>query len=179
MSATDSGQRVLLILPCMPWLKYRSGFEKGGLWRSVLKRIDAWRAGTDVYAIDCIRLKSTGKMIGLWSPYSDNEVFEEILENNLDSYPSWGKFKTHPERQEELREQVDQKLSQIASRYSHFIAFVNVRAYYACLESLSRKYQITVLPRDISWRTPRGITNSQFDQLRLELQRRLPIPDGY
>jgi len=94
----------------MPWLTYRSGFEKGSLWRSVLKRIDAWRAGTDVYAIDCISLKSTGKMIGLWSPYSDNEVFEEILENNLDSYPSWSKFKTHPERQEELREQVDQKL---------------------------------------------------------------------
>jgi hypothetical protein len=162
----------------MPWIKYRSGFEKGSLWRSVLKRIDAWRDYTDIYAIDCIRLKSTAKMIGIWSPYSDNEVFQEILENNLDSYPSWSKFKPHPERQEELREQVDRKLSQIAYRYRHVIAFVNVRAYYECLESLSRKYKITILPRDISWLTPRGITNSQFDQLRLELHRRLPLPDS-
>jgi len=65
----------------------------------------------------------------------------------IDSYPSWSKFKTHPERQKELREQVDQRLTQIASRYHDVIAFVNVRAYYECLESLSRKYEITVLPR--------------------------------
>jgi hypothetical protein len=115
-------------------------------------------------------------MIGIWSPYSDHEVFEEILQYDLDSYPSWSKFKNRPERQAELKEQVDRKLRQIAPHYPHLIAFVNVRAYYECLCDLSRKFRITVLPRDISWRTPRAITNEQFDQLIHEFKRILPLP---
>ena len=60
--------------------------------------------------------------------------------------------------------------------YHHLIAFVNVRAYYECLRDLSKKFHMTVLPRDISWRTPRAITTEQFDQLIHEFERILPLP---
>lgn len=157
---------ILLILPCMPWTKYGLNFaSKGRLWRILLRRIQNWRSEIDVYAIDCIRLKSTSHMIGLWSPFSEIEIFQEIVQENLDSYPSWTKYKNHPELVLELLNRVEITLESIACKYERIIAFINVRAYRECLENIAPKYRIKMLPVQISWRTPQMLTNNQFDEL--------------
>jgi hypothetical protein len=148
-------KRILLILPCMPWIKYGRDFENGTFWKIVRKHIEPYLESIDIYAIDCIRLRSSGKMIGLWSPYKDKEIYDEILLEKLDSYPAWGKYKNNPKAREELKLQVKNKITQLRKAYELIVAYLNVRVYYECIGSLAQEFGIILLPKTIPWRTPR------------------------
>lgn len=72
-------------LTCMLPGKYKENSMESKSWKYVLRRIKQWLHLIDVYAIDCIRLKSSGKMLGLWSPSRDGQILKEILAEKLDS----------------------------------------------------------------------------------------------
>ena len=184
-------KKILLILPCMPWIKYEGNAWKSKRWKYLKCRIEkelnfvyiqddsqkpnqSTKIIVDIYAIDCIRLKSSNRMIGLWSPFKDNHIMEEILKEKLDRYPSWRIFKNHPELVEELKEEVRKKLLQLKNQYHHIFSVVNVKAYYKCLEELSKEFNIVLLPRNvekISWKKPLRIFNRGVDELANELQK--------
>ena len=145
----------MLILPCMPWIRYGSNFENGTFWKIVRKHVKSYLKSIDIYAIDCIKLRSSGKMIGLWSPYKDKEILHEILHEKLDSYPAWEKYKNNPKAREELKLQVRDKLIQLREVYQSIVAYLNVRVYYECIKDLAPEFRIILLPQTIPWRTPR------------------------
>jgi hypothetical protein len=170
----------MLILPCMRWLSYGSRFEESNFWKPILTCLNPYLPFIDVYAIDCIRLPSTNKPIGIWSPYKDERIFQEVMSYGLDSYPAWAKFKGNPLLLDELQESVEVCLNPLASQYQTIIAYVNVRAYYECLTRVVKNgFRIIVLPTDISWRFPRKARSGRAihelelavrDELRLAQQ---------
>jgi hypothetical protein len=164
-------KRILLILPCMPWVKYNGNVWKSNSWKYVRNKIRKWLDFVDIYAIDCIRLKSSNKIIGLWSPFKHEYILEEILKEKLDSYPSWNKYKNHPELREELKEEVRKKLLSLKSQYARIISVVNVKVYYNCLKEISEEFNIIVLPRVIDWRKPYASFYQGVEELVSEIQK--------
>jgi hypothetical protein len=159
----------------MPWNKYKENFAESRFWKFVLSKIRCWSHLIDIYAIDCIRLKSSNKMIGLWSPFKDKRILKEILEEKLDNYPSWSKYKNRPELREELKGEVRKKLSRLKKRYDFVISYTNVKIYYNCLEELSKEFDIIVLPQNVNWRRPRTILFQNINELVNKLQKIYPI----
>jgi hypothetical protein len=155
-------KKIMLILPCMPWINYGRNFENGTFWKIVRKHIKPYLKSIDIYAIDCIRLRSSGKMIGLWSPYKDKEILDEILLEKLDSYPAWEKYKNNPRAREELTLQVTDRLIQLRKVYESIVAYLNVRVYYECIKDLAPEFRIILLPKIIPWRTPRVTYSSRY-----------------
>lgn len=155
-------KKIMLILPCMPWIKYGSNFENGAFWKIVRKHINPYLRFIDIYAIDCIKLRSSGRMIGLWSPYKDREILDEILRERLDSYPAWGKCKNNPKAREELELQVTDSLVRLKKEYESIVAYLNVRVYYECINDLAQEFRIILLPKTIPWRTPRVTYSSRY-----------------
>ena len=154
--------KIMLILPCMPWIKYGRGFENGTFWKIVRKHIKPYLKFIDIYAIDCIRLKSSGRMIGLWSPCKDKKILDEILCEELDNYPAWEKYKSNSRAREELKLQVRNRLIYLREVYESIVAYLNVRVYYECIKDLAPEFQIILLPRTIPWRTPRVTYSSRY-----------------
>ncbi len=135
-------KRIALILPCASWVKYKGDVKSIRTWKFILKKLKETKLikKVDIFAIDCIRLNSTGKVIGIWSPFFDKEIMKEILTYNLDSYPSWEKFKKKKELLNELRENVKIKLKQISKKYDKIVCYVNVKGYFKVLASLSKEF---------------------------------------
>ena len=154
--------KIMLILPCMPWIKYGKNFENGTFWKIVRKHIKPYLKFIDIYAIDCIRLRSSRRMIGLWSPYKDKEILDEILHEKLDSYPAWEKYKNNPKAREELKQQVRNKLVRLREVYESKVAYLNVRVYYECIKDLAPEFRIILLPKAIPWRTPRVTYSTKY-----------------
>jgi hypothetical protein len=167
--------RIMLILPCMSWIKYGGNFHEGRFWKVVLDKTRRWSALIDIYAIDCIRLKSTGQMIGLWSPSKDKAVLQEILREELDSYPSWSKYKNRPQLRNELREAVKSKLKELRKRYAFIVSFVNVKAYYNCLQELSTEFDLITLPKKVNWNKARAVQYQNVNELLRKLQEIHPV----
>jgi hypothetical protein len=150
----------------MNWQNYGLDFEGSRFWRIVTDGIQAWRSCVDLYAIDCIRMKSTQRMLGLWSPYKDRAVLHEIITERLDNYPAWAKYKENQALQRELENAVREQLARIAHRYRRIIAFLNVRAYHECISRLSNEYEIIALPRKVDWRAARAVPCRNLGELR-------------
>jgi len=167
--------RILLILPCMSWNKYEGNFLEGRFWKFVLDKTKQWSSLIDVYAIDCIRLRSSGKMIGLWSPSKNKAVLQEILRERLDSYPSWSKYKDSPQLRDELREAIKSKLQKLRKRYEFIISFLNVKAYYNCLQELSTEFDLIALPKSVCWKKARAVPYQNINELLRKLQEIHPI----
>lgn len=149
--------RILLILPCMNWQKYRFDFENGRFWRIVLHGIQPWRTWLDIYSIDCIKLKSTEQMLGLWSPYKEREILWEIITNGLDSYPAWARYKTNESLKMELESAVRRRLLGLENEYRKIISFLNVKAYHECISKLSNEFGIVALPIKVDWTAARAV----------------------
>lgn len=112
----------------------------------MLGGIQSWRYCLDIYSIDCIRLKSTHQVLGLWSPYKNREILHEIIASRLDSYPAWARYQTNEKMTIELENAVRRELLQIANRYKKIISFVNVKAYYKCMLRLSQNLALLRYP---------------------------------
>ena len=162
--------RVLLILPCMPWIKYGFNFREGKFWKKVIESIRDSKHQIDIYAIDCIRLKSTGSMIGLWSPETNKKIFHEVFSNKLDNYPAWHKYKNKPNLREELKQEVRRRLEEVCQKYDKIISFTNVKVYYYCMKELAEEFNIIALPRSVNWKAPRAVAYENIDQLVNELE---------
>jgi len=158
----NDAKKIMLILPCMPWIKYGINFENGTFWKIILKNIKSYLEFIDIYAIDCIKLKSSGRMIGLWSPYKDKNILDEIMIEKLDRYPAWEKYKNNPKAREELKIQVKNKLTLIRDKYKSIIAYLNVRVYYECIKEIIPEFHIILLPKNVPWRTPRVTYSQQY-----------------
>lgn len=150
----------------MNWGNYGSSFENSRFWKTVLRGIQPWRHCVDVYSIDCIRLKSTHQVLGLWSPYKNQEILNEIITCRLDSYPAWARYRANEKMTLELENAVKRELLQIANLYRKIISFVNVKAYYNCMLSLSREFGITTLPREVDWKAARAVPCRNLDELK-------------
>jgi hypothetical protein len=160
----------------MPWIKYGINFENGTFWRIVLKNIKPYLEFIDIYAIDCIKLKSSDRRIGLWSPYKDKNILDEIMLEKLDSYPAWEKYKNNPKAREELKIQVKNKLILLRDKYKSIIAYLNVRVYYECIKDLIPEFNIILLPRYIPWKTPRVTYSLKYlNELLDELNKLFPL----
>ncbi len=158
--------KVLLILPCMNWNKYKQEYTKSRFWAATLSAISRWNNQLDIVAIDCIVLRSTGKMLGLWSPFVEKQALEEIVELGLDSYPSWSKYSHKPSLMRELYNAVDSRLSELSGKYDRIVAFINVKAYYQTLRELSSKYSIRLLPNRVAWKAARAVPYRNIAELR-------------
>jgi hypothetical protein len=66
----------------------------------------------------------------------------------------------------ELENAVKRELLQIANLYRKIISFVNVKAYYNCMLSLSREFGITTLPREVDWKAARAVPCRNLDELK-------------
>jgi len=135
--------KIAIILPCASWIKYGGKIKNIRTWKyitNILKRNNLLKH-IDLYAIDCIRLISTKKLIGLWNPKKDKKIMKEILTYKLDSYPSWEKFKRNPRLLYELLEAVERKIRNISKKYKLIVGYINVKAYYLVLKKLSLKYK--------------------------------------
>jgi hypothetical protein len=161
----------MLILPCMNWLNYGLDFETGRFWKTVLRGIQAWRYCVEIYAIDCIRLKSTQRVLGLWSPYNNPEILREIITCRLDSYPAWSRYKTNELLMLELENAVRRELSRIADQYEKVVSFVNIKAYYRCLRRVGREFDIVTLPREVDWKAARAVPCRNLNELAEILNR--------
>ena len=161
--------RTLVIIPCMSWVANNGDYTKGKMWKKVLELVEASPTEVDIYAIDCIRLKSNGKMIGLWSPSKNKRIMKEILEKKLDNYPAWGKYKNRPDLRDELRREVENKLKLLCKRYDRIISFTNVKVYNFCLRELASKFDIITLPATVDWKAPRSVPYKNIDELAHEL----------
>ncbi len=127
--------RIALILPCAPWVKYKGCINKVKTWNRILTLLEKKRLKrkVEVYAIDCIVLKSTGNPIGIWNPKKHNKIMNEILKYKLDSYPSWEKFKKNPNLFNRFQTIVKKHLINLSKKYDKIVAYVNVKAYYLAL----------------------------------------------
>lgn len=132
----------------------------------MLEGIQAWRYRVDIYSIDCIRLKSTQQVLGLWSPYKEPEILHEIITSCLDSYPAWSRYKTNEKMTLELENAVRRELLRIANWYEKIISFVNVKAYYSCMLKLSREFDIVALPRKVDWKAARAVPCRNLNELK-------------
>jgi hypothetical protein len=172
----------------MSWIKYKGNAWKSKRWKYLKDKIEkelkfvriqdenqkqnpSTKIVVDIYAIDCIKLKSSKRMIGLWSPFKDKHILEEIIEEGLDNYPSWDKYKNHPELREELKEEVKKKLLQLKDQYHHIFSVMNVKVYYNCLEELSKEFNIILLPRHVDWKKTFSIFYQGVDEFANELRK--------
>lgn len=154
----------------MPWLNYGSNFREGKFWKKVIDSIKDSDHQIDIYAIDCIRLKSTGNIIGLWSPEKNKEIFNEVMSDKLDNYPAWSKYKNKSHLREELKQEVRSKLKEVHQKYDKIISFTNVKVYYYCLRELAEEFGLVALPRRVNWKAPRAVPYENIDQLVNELE---------
>jgi hypothetical protein len=160
----------------MNWQKYGCHFENGRFWRIVLQNIEPWRDWLDIYSIDCIKLESTQEMLGLWSPYKDDNVLREIMTKRLDSYPAWATYENNDDKKTELENAVRQKLKRLTQGYLTGVSFLNVRAYHECIQKLSNEFRIVALPRRVDWKAARAVPYRNIDELKKTLQSIVNVP---
>jgi len=139
---SEGKTKIALIIPCASWVKAKGKIENIRTWKYIINILKENNLldYIDLYAIDCIRLKSTGKPIGIWNPLNDKEIMREILTYNLDSYPSWDKFKKNSSLLIELQESVESRIKELLEKYRLIIGYINVKAYYIVLKEISKKY---------------------------------------
>ena len=125
--------KILVILPCNK-MAGAGDYRLGKSWRAVLKAIKPWRDRglVELAAVECI------DMLGL---VHEDEAY---LVKGRDEYPAWSFYKRHPEELAKLKEAVKKRLVELAPRYEHLVAHVNVKAYYLALKEASKELGVPI-----------------------------------